>query len=415
MTATAPSVARELDVQAVRLDFPILAGSMQDQPLVYLDSGATSQKPRAVIDAVNAYYSQSNANVHRGIYALAEEATALYEAARATIATWINASTEETIFTRNATEAINLVAYTWGREHLQSGDVVLLTPMEHHSNLVPWHMLAAQTGAEVAHIDLLPDGRLDLESLDQHLAGGRVKLVATTYISNVLGTIVPVQEIARRAHAAGAVYLVDGSQAVPHLAIDVRRLDVDFLAFTGHKMLGPMGIGVLYGRRSILEDMPPFMGGGEMIRRVDLFTSTWNQLPWKFEAGTPSVGDAVGLGVAVDYLQRLDMEVVAAHDRRLAAYTMERLRVLHGVTVHGPEERGALVAFSVEGIHPHDLASLLDERGIAVRAGHHCAQPLHDWLGVPATTRASFYVYNQEHEIDLLAEGIEAAQRVMAP
>ncbi|MDQ2741980.1 MAG: cysteine desulfurase [Chloroflexota bacterium] len=404
-----------MDVQAVRLDFPILAGSMQDQPLVYLDSGATSQKPRAVIDAVNAYYSQSNANVHRGIYALAEEATALYEAARATIATWINASTEETIFTRNATEAINLVAYTWGREHLQSGDVVLLTPMEHHSNLVPWHMLAAQTGAEVAHIDLLPDGRLDLESLDQHLAGGRVKLVATTYISNVLGTIVPVQEIARRAHAAGAVYLVDGSQAVPHLAIDVRRLDVDFLAFTGHKMLGPMGIGVLYGRRSILEDMPPFMGGGEMIRRVDLFTSTWNQLPWKFEAGTPSVGDAVGLGVAVDYLQRLDMEVVAAHDRRLAAYTMERLRVLHGVTVHGPEERGALVAFSVEGIHPHDLASLLDERGIAVRAGHHCAQPLHDWLGVPATTRASFYVYNQEHEIDLLAEGIEAAQRVMAP
>jgi len=414
MTATAPSVARELDVQAVRLDFPILAGSMHDQPLVYLDSGATSQKPRAVIDAVNAYYSQSNANVHRGIYALAEEATALYEAARATIATWINASTEETIFTRNATEAINLVAYTWGREHLQSGDVVLLTPMEHHSNLVPWHMLAAQTGAEVAHIDLLPDGRLDLESLDQHLAGGRVKLVATTYISNVLGTIVPVQEIARRAHAAGAVYLVDGSQAVPHLAIDVRRLDVDFLAFTGHKMLGPMGIGVLYGRRSILEEMPPFMGGGEMIRRVDLFTSTWNQLPWKFEAGTPSVGDAVGLGVAVDYLQRLDMEVVAAHDRRLAAYAMERLRVLHGVTVHGPEERGALVAFSVEGIHPHDLASLLDERGIAVRAGHHCAQPLHDLLGVSATTRASFYVYNHEHEIDLLAEGIEAAQRVMA-
>lgn len=414
MSATAPSVAPELDAQAVRLDFPILAGSMHDQPLVYLDSGATSQKPRAVIDAVDDYYSRSNANVHRGIYALAEDATARYEAARATIATWINASIEETIFTRNATEAINLVAYTWGREHIQAGDVVLLTPMEHHSNLVPWHMLAAQTGAEVAHIDLLPDGNLDLESLDRHLAGGRVKLVATTYISNVLGTIVPVQEVARRVHAAGAVYLLDASQAAPHLAIDVRRLDVDFLAFTGHKMLGPMGIGVLYGRRSILEEMPPFMGGGEMIRHVDLHSSTWNQLPWKFEAGTPSVGDAVGLGVAVDYLQRLDMEAVAAHDRRLAAYAMERLRALHGVTVHGPEERGALVAFSVEGIHPHDLASLLDEHGIAVRAGHHCAQPLHDWLGVPATTRASFYVYNQEHEIDLLAEGIEAAQRVMA-
>jgi len=414
MTATEPSVALELDVQAVLLDFPILAGSMHDQPLVYLDSAATSQKPRAVIDAVDDYYSRSNANVHRGIYALAEEATALYEAARATIATWINASVEETIFTRNATEAINLVAYAWGRQHIQSGDVILLTPMEHHSNLVPWHMLAAQTGAEVAHIDLLPDGSLDLDSLDQHLSGGRVKLVATTYISNVLGTIVPVQEIARKVHAAGAVYLLDGSQAVPHLTIDVRRLDIDFLAFTGHKMLGPMGIGVLYGRRSIMEEMPPFMGGGEMIRRVDLHTSTWNQLPWKFEAGTPSVGDAVGLGVAVDYLQRLDMEAVAVHDRRLAAYGVERLRALQGVTVHGPEERGALVAFSVEGIHPHDLASLLDERGIAVRAGHHCAQPLHDWLGVPATTRASFYVYNDEHEIDLLAEGIEAAQRVMA-
>lgn len=411
---TAPSVAPELDVQAVRLDFPILAGSMHDQPLVYLDSAATAQKPRAVIDAVNDYYSRSNANVHRGIYALAEEATALYESARTTIATWINASIEETIFTRNATEAINLVAYTWGRRHIQAGDVILLTPMEHHSNLVPWHMLAAETGAEVAHIDLLPDGTLDLDSLDQHLAGGRVTLVATTYISNVLGTIVPVQEVARRVHAAGAVYLVDGSQAVPHLAVDVRRLDVDFLAFTGHKMLGPMGIGVLFGRRSLLEEMPPFLGGGEMIRRVDLHTSTWNQLPWKFEAGTPSVGDAVGLGVAVDYLQGLDMEAVAAHDRRLAAYGMERLRALPGVTVHGPEERGSLVAFSVEGIHPHDLASLLDERGIAVRAGHHCAQPLHDLLGVSATTRASFYVYNQEYEIDLLAEGIEAAQRVMA-
>jgi len=414
MTATAPSVAPELDVQAIRLDFPILAGSMHDQPLVYLDSAATSQKPQAVIDAVNDYYSRSNANVHRGIYTLAEEATALYEAARATIATWINASIEETIFTRNATEAINLVAYTWGRRHIQAGDIILLTPMEHHSNLVPWHILAAETGAEVAHIDLLPDGSLDLDSLDRHLAGGRVKLVATTYISNVLGTIVPVQEVARRVHAAGEVYLVDGSQAAPHLAIDVRRLDVDFLAFTGHKMLGPMGIGVLYGRRSLLEEMPPFMGGGEMIRRVDLHTSTWNQLPWKFEAGTPSVGDAVGLGVAVDYLQRLDMEAVAAHDRRLAAYAMERLRALQGVTVHGPEERGALVAFSVEGIHPHDLASLLDERGIAVRAGHHCAQPLHDLLGVSATTRASFYVYNQKHEIDLLAEGIETAERLMA-
>ncbi len=411
---TAPSVAHELDVQTVRLDFPILAGSMHDQSLVYLDSAATSQKPRAVIDAINDYYSRSNANVHRGIYALAEEATALYEAARATIATWINASIEETIFTRNATEAINLVAYTWGRRHIRAGDVILLTPMEHHSNLVPWHMLAAETGAEVAHIDLLPDGTLDLDSLDRHLASGRVKLVATTYISNVLGTIVPVQEIARRVHAAGAVYLVDGSQAVPHLAVDVRRLDVDFLAFTGHKMLGPMGVGVLYGRRSILEEMPPFMGGGEMIRRVDLHSSTWNQLPWKFEAGTPSVGDAVGLGVAVNYLQGLNMEAVAAHDRRLAAYGMERLRALPGVTVHGPEERGALVAFSVEGIHPHDLASLLDEHGIAVRAGHHCAQPLHDLLGVSATTRASFYVYNRESEIDLLAEGIEAAQRVMA-
>ncbi len=415
MTVTAASPVAELDVPALRLDFPILQGTMHGKPLVYLDSAATSQKPQVVIDALVSYYTHSNANVHRGIYALAEDATQRYEAARAAIAAFIGATREETIFTRNASEAINLVAYTWGQANIRRGDVILLTPLEHHSNLVPWQILAAQTGAELAHLDLLPEGTLNLDNLDQQLASGRVKLVSTTYVSNVLGTIAPVKEIARRAHAAGAVYLVDGAQAVPHLPIDVRDLDIDFLAFTGHKMLGPMGIGVLYGRRSILEAMPPFLGGGEMIRHVELDSSTWNELPWKFEAGTPSVGDAVALGAAVEYLQALGMDAVAAHDRRLAAYAIHELRAISGVTVHGPEERGALVAFSVEGIHPHDLASLLDEQGIAVRAGHHCAQPLHTLLGLSATTRASFHVYNDERDIDVLVEGIKQAQRILTP
>jgi cysteine desulfurase / selenocysteine lyase len=395
---------------SLRQDFPILEREFHGTRLVYLDSAATSQKPRAVLNAVQQYYERSNANVHRGVYALAEEATAAYEAARAAVARFINASPEETIFTRNATEAINLVAYSWGLANLHAGDLVLLTPLEHHSNLVPWQLVAARTGAELAFIELHPDGSLDMESLDRLLATERVRLVATAYVSNVLGTRVPVAEVARRVHAAGALYLVDGAQAVPHLPMDVREVDMDFLAFTGHKMLAPMGIGVLYGRREILEAMPPFLGGGEMIRRVDFQHSTWNDLPWKFEAGTPSVGDAVGLHAAIEYLETIGMETVAEHDRELATYAVTRLGEVPGVTIYGPKERGALVAFSVDGIHPHDLASLLDERAIAVRAGHHCAQPLHDMLGVAATTRASFHVYNEREDIDRLIDGLAYAR-----
>lgn len=400
-----------VDVPTLRRDFPILKRTMHGKPLVYLDSAATAQKPVAVLDAMRRYYEVSNANVHRGVYELAEEATAAYESARQKVAGFIGATPEETIFTRNATEAINLVAYAWGYQNIREGDNIALTHLEHHSNLVPWQILAQRVGAGLAFVDLQPDGSLDLESLDLHLQTGRVKLVASTYISNVLGTITPVAEIARRAHAHGAVLLIDGAQAVPHIPIDVRSLDVDFLAFTGHKMLGPMGIGVLYGRRELLEEMPPFLGGGEMIRRVNLEESSWNELPWKFEAGTPSVGDAVGLGAAVDYLNAVGMDAIAEHDTQLARYAMDRLQAVEGLQVHGPERRGAVVAFTLEGIHPHDLASLLDEQGIAVRAGHHCAQPLHDRLGVPATTRASFYLYNDESEVDKLVAGIAAARR----
>jgi cysteine desulfurase/selenocysteine lyase len=411
MTTLAPS--EFLDTQTIRRDFPILGRTMQGKPLIYLDSAASSQKPRAVLDAITRYYEQHNANVHRGVYELAEEATEAYESARATLAGFIGATPEETIFVRNATEAINLVAHTWGRANLKPGDVILLTPMEHHSNLVPWQIVAEATGAEIRYIELTEDGSLALDSLDALLAAGNVRLVSTTYISNVLGTVVPVPEVSRRVHAAGAVYLVDGAQAVPHIPIDVHQLDVDFLAFTGHKMLGPMGTGVLYGRRSLLEAMPPFLGGGEMIRRVGLQRSTWNDLPWKFEAGTPNVGDAVALAEAARYLQAIGMENVAAHDRHLAAYALEQLEAVPGLHIIGPRERGALAAFTLGDAHPHDIASLLDEQGIAVRAGHHCAQPLHDRLGLVATTRASFHVYNDESEVDRLAEGLESVSKVL--
>jgi cysteine desulfurase/selenocysteine lyase len=403
-----------LDVRALRDDFPLLKRTMRGHPLVYLDSGATSQKPERVLQAVDDYYRQHNANVHRGVYELAEEATAVYEGSRERVAGFIGAAIEETIFVRNATEAINLVAYSWGRRNVGRGDVILLTPMEHHSNLVPWQMLAMETGAELAYVDLLPDGSLDLESLDLHLSSGRVKLVACTWISNVLGTVCPVEEIARRAHAAGAVLLVDGAQAVPHQTVDVRTLDVDFLVFTGHKMLAPMGIGVLYGRRSLLEEMPPFFGGGEMIRKVELHTVSWNRLPWKFEAGTPNVGGAVGLAAAIEYLEEIGLDKVADHDTHLARYALDRLREIDGLTVLGPEHRGALVAFTLDEMHPHDLASLLDEQGIAVRAGHHCAQPLHTLLGLAASSRASFYIYNDIDDVDRLVEGIAHARQIFA-
>jgi cysteine desulfurase / selenocysteine lyase len=414
LTMTVQQALTAEDIAALRDDFPVLRRTFHGKPLTYLDSAATSQKPRVVLDALMRYYEDSNANVHRGVYELAEEATALYEGARETVAAFINASTAETIFTRNASEAINLVAYAWGLTNLGAGDVVVLTPLEHHSNIVPWQIIAARTGAELRYVDLLPDGSLDLESLDRLLARGNVKLVSTTYVSNVLGTRVPVAEVARRAHAAGALSMVDAAQAVPHIAVDVRALDVDFLAFTGHKMLGPMGIGVLYGRREILEAMPPFLGGGEMIRRVGYERSTWNDLPWKFEAGTPSVGDAVGLGAAIRYLQAVGMDRIEEHDQHLVRYAVGRLGEIPDLTIHGPAERGALAAFSLPEMHPHDVASLLDEQGIAVRAGHHCAQPLHDALGLAATTRASFYLYNNESDVDRLIDGLDHVLRTLS-
>jgi cysteine desulfurase / selenocysteine lyase len=402
-----------IEPQTLRRDFPLLQRTMRGKPISYLDSASSTQKPRQVLEALESYYAYSNANVHRGVYELAEEATEAYESARSTVAGFINADIEETIFVRNVTEAINLVAYTWGRSNVRRGDVIVLTRLEHHSNLVPWQILAHEVGAELEFIELLADGSLDLDSLDRHLASGRVRLVASAYISNVLGTIAPVAEIARRAHLAGALVLIDAAQAVPHIPVDVRALDVDFLGFTGHKMLGPMGVGVLYGRRALLEEMPPFLGGGEMIRHVGSRESTWNDLPWKFEAGTPSVGDAVGLAAGIEYLQRIGMDTIQEHDRRLVTLALTRLREVDGLHVVGPEQRGSVIAFTLDGIHPHDVASLLDEQGIAVRAGHHCAQPLHDLLGVPATTRASFYLYNDDSEIDRLAVGIEAAKHTL--
>lgn len=405
---------RSLDVEAIRNDFPILERTVNGRPLVYLDSAATSQKPRSVIEAMDDYYRCHNANPHRGVYALSEEATQAYESARDRVASFIHAnSRREVVFTRNTTEAINLVRYSWGRANVRAGDRILLTEMEHHSNLVPWQLLAAEVGAQLDFLEIDDRGMLRLDDLDRRVAGAR--LVAFTHQSNTLGTINPVRAIAAAAHRAGATVLVDGAQATPHMPVDVQALDVDFYAFSGHKMCGPTGIGVLWGRRALLEAMPPFLGGGDMIKRVHLRDATWNELPWKFEAGTPAVAEGVGIGAAVDYLCGLGMERVRAHERTLVEYALERLQDVTGITLYGPpdsELHGASVSFSLDAIHPHDLATLIDREGIAVRAGHHCTQPLMDRLGVPATTRASFYVYNRPDEIDQLVEAIGKAQKV---
>ena len=407
---------RALDVEATRRDFPILERQVNGHPLVYLDSAATSQKPAAVIDAMDDYYRRYNANPHRGVYALSEEATAGYEAARQRVAQFIHAaSPKEVVFTRNTTEAINLVRYSWGRANVRRGDRILLTEMEHHSNLVPWQLLAGEVGAELDFIGIDDRGLLKLEDLDRRLEG--VRLIAFTHQSNTIGTINPVAAIAQAAHRAGAAVLVDGAQATPHMPVDVQALGVDFYAFSGHKMCGPTGIGVLWARRSLLEAMPPFLAGGDMIKRVHLRDASWNDLPWKFEAGTPAVAEGIGLGAAVDYLGSLGMERVRAHERTLVEYALERLQDLTGITVYGPpdsEVHGASISFSLDRIHPHDLATLVDREGIAVRAGHHCTQPLMDRLGVPATTRASFYVYNRPEEVDLLVGAIQRAQKVFA-
>jgi len=408
--------ARALDAQAVRADFPILSRQIHGKPLVYLDSAATSQKPAVVIDAMDDYYRRYNANPHRGVYTISEEATAAYESARQRVATFINAaSPKEVIFTRNTTEAINLVRYSWGRVNVRSGDRILLTEMEHHSNLVPWQLLAQEQGARLEFLCIDDDGLLQLDQLERKLAG--VRLLALTHQSNTLGTINPIKAIAAAARRAGAVVLVDGAQAVPHMPVDVQDLDVDFYAFSGHKMCGPTGIGVLWARRALLESMPPFLGGGDMIKRVKLNEATWNDLPWKFEAGTPSVAEGIGLGAAVDYLGQFGMERVRSHERTLVDYAMEKLQEIPGITLYGPRDpeiHGGAISFTLPNIHPHDLATLVDREGIAVRAGHHCTQPLMDRLGVPATTRASFYIYNRVDEVDQLVGGIEKAQKVFA-
>jgi cysteine desulfurase/selenocysteine lyase len=398
-----------LNVNEIRKDFPILARETQNGArVIYLDSTATSQKPARVIEAMNDYYRRSNANIHRGVHTLAEEATAMYEGARERIAKFINAaSSREVIYTRNTTESINLVAYSWARANLKAGDLVILTEMEHHSNLVPWHILQMERGIELEFIPVTEDGLLDLETY-KTLLDRRPKLVSFTHMSNVLGTFNPAAEIIRLAHAAGAITLVDGAQSVPHLKVDVQALDADFYAFSAHKMCGPTGIGVLYGKSALLDAMPPFLGGGDMIKEVKLRSFRANTLPHKFEAGTPAIAEAVGFGAAVDYLSAVGMERIAAHEHEVTEYALDRLEEIPGVKLFGPsaDKKGGVAAFTLDGIHPHDVAQILDKDGIAVRAGHHCAQPLHEKFGIQATSRASFYLYNTKEEVDLLVNGL---------
>ncbi|MDP3723915.1 MAG: cysteine desulfurase [Candidatus Omnitrophota bacterium] len=403
-----------MDIKRIRADFPILSRTVHGKPLVYLDNAATTQKPRQVIDALVRYYSHYNANIHRGIHTLAEEATAAYEAVRERTARFVQApSSRGIVFTRNATEAINLFANAWGRSVLQPGDQILLTEMEHHSNLVPWQLLARATGATLAFLPVAPDGTLSLEELETLLTP-RTKLVALTHMSNVLGTINPVSRIAERAHARGALVLVDAAQSAPHLPLDVQTLGCDALAFSSHKMLGPTGVGVLYAREELLETMEPFLGGGEMISDVQLTSSTWNDVPWKFEAGTPNIADVIAFGEALAYLERIGMDAIHAHEQALTAYAIEQLQDVDGVLLYGPSrqtaERGGIISFNLEGLHPHDVGTALDAEGVAIRAGHHCAKPLMRRLGVVATARASFYLYNTQQEVDRLLEAIRAAQ-----
>jgi len=400
------------DIVTLRREFPILNQAVNGKTLAFLDSAASSQKPRRVIDCLEDYYQRYNANVHRGIYRLSEEATFAFERARGKVARFINArSQREIVFVRNTTEAINLVARSWGDANLREGDRILLSIMEHHSNLVPWQMLAQRTGAKLEFLPIDGEGRLALDNLEVQLEG--VRLVAITQQSNVLGTINPVAEIAQRAHAVGALVLVDGAQSVPHMPVDVQALDIDFLAFSGHKMCGPTGIGVLWGRRTILEQMPPFLGGGSMIKVVGLHESTYADVPARFEAGTPAIAEAIALGEAVDFLQEIGMDRIYAHERELLGYALERLTEVEGLRVYGPtttEMRGGAVSFTLDGVHPHDVAAVLDGEGIAVRAGHHCAQPLHAHYDIPATTRASFYLYNIPEEIDRLVAALHKAR-----
>jgi cysteine desulfurase/selenocysteine lyase len=408
-------VTTAFDIEALRADFPILHQFHHGQvPLIYLDSAASSQKPVQVLDAMDTYYRSIHSNVHRGIHKLSEAATEAYEAARNKIKTFINASNRrEIVFTRGTTESINLVAQTWGHQNLGPDDTVISTVMEHHANIVPWQMLAAEKGFSIRYVGIHRDGTLDLEEYRRLLTAGGVKLVVVTHCSNVLGTINPVAEMARLAHDAGALILVDGAQSVTHMPVDIQALDADFFAFSSHKMLGPTGIGVLYGKRAILENMPPWMGGGDMISRVTLEKSTWNQLPYKFEAGTPSVAEGIGFGAAIDYLNQIGMDNIQTYTDSLTEYALECLSEIPQVNILGAaRERGSLVSFTIDDIHPHDAAQLLDNDGIAIRAGHHCAMPLHDHLNIPASVRASFAIYNTREEIDALAASVRRAVKL---
>jgi cysteine desulfurase/selenocysteine lyase len=396
-------------------EFPVLRREIDGRSIVYLDSAATSQTPQPVIDAMTRYYTESRASVHRGVYPLAVEATDLFEGARHRTAAWLGSTPEETIFTSNATAAINLVAYTWGRQNVGRGDLVVLTEMEHHSNIVPWQILCQEREAELAYVPVLADGQLDLEQLERLLERSP-KLLALVHVSNVLGTINPVASIVSRAHAAGAVVVVDGSQAVPQLPVDLPAIDADFYAWTGHKAYGPTGIGVLHGRRELLEQMPPFIGGGHMIRTVEANESTWTDLPWKFEAGTSQIAEAIGLGAAVDWIQELGIERIRAHERSLVEYALAALAEVPGITLHGPPEaadRGALISFVLDGAHPHDVGEILGREGVCIRTGHHCTQPLMRRLGATATNRASFSAHNSTADVDRLVEGLGTVARVL--
>jgi cysteine desulfurase/selenocysteine lyase len=404
-----------LNIKNIQADFPILTREVKPGVrLVYLDSTATTQKPVQVITVMDDYYRRSNANIHRGIHLLAEEATALYEKARGKVAKFINApSTRQIVFTRNTTESINLVSQTWGRVNLNPGDVLILTEMEHHSNLVPWQLLAAERRLQLEFIPVDSQGLLDLEAYSR-LLDLNPKLVAFTHMSNVLGTINPAAEMIQMAHQVGAIALVDGAQSVPHFPVDVQNLNADFLAFSGHKMCGPTGVGVLYGRKDLLESMPPFLGGGDMIKRVELRSFVPNSIPHKFEAGTPAIAEAIGLGAAIDYLNQVGLERIAAQEKLIVDYALERLSEVPGVTVYGPEakKRGGVTAFNLTGVHAHDVAQILDADGIAVRAGHHCAMPLHEKLNISASTRASYYLYNSLEDVDKLIESLYKVKKI---
>ncbi len=397
-----------MNIRDIRSYFPILDQEVNGKPLVYLDSAATSQKPVQVIEALNKYYREYNSNVHRGVHTLGTKATDGYEGAREKVRKFINANTvQEIIFTRGTTSAINLVAASYGLEHVKEGDEIVISYMEHHSNLIPWQQVAKKTGATLKYLPMQQDGTITLEDV-KNTVTPQTKIVAITYVSNVLGTINPIKEIAEIAHQNGAIIVVDGAQAAPHIKIDVQELNCDFLAFSGHKMCAPTGIGVLYGKKQLLEKMEPIEFGGEMIDFVDLYDSTWKELPWKFEGGTPIIAGAIGLGAAIDFLEEVGMENILEHEHHLAKYAMEKMSTIEGITIYGPaaDKRAGVVTFNIKDVHPHDVATVLDSEGIAVRAGHHCAQPLMKWLNVSATARASFYLYNTEEDIDRLVAGL---------